>query len=368
MLRIVMTCVAAALVFGLMGCAGTPDEQMKGSVAGLEVVRTFPSEMPPGNLAIGPDGRMFISVHAFYGEPPAHVVELLEDGKTRPYPSVAWARKATSSGGPGMNGVLGVQVDSLGVLWILDGQSPERPGRLIGWDTRTESLFKEIVLTPPATTADSFLNDLAIDRASGAVYIADSAGAVIVVDIESGRARRVLDGHRSTTPEDIDMIVEGGLVTLAGAPARVGINPITIDAEGRFLYFGPMSGTSLYRVSTKDLRDSGLSAEALASRVERYGDKPLSDGSTVDGAGNVYITAVADNAIGVVGASGRYRTLFEGAELAWPDGFAVGADGMIYVTVNALHRSPALNGGKRGADFTFKIMRFAPLSPAVQGR
>ncbi|MEL6715213.1 MAG: L-dopachrome tautomerase-related protein, partial [Planctomycetota bacterium] len=90
----------------------------------------------------------------------------------------------------------------------------------------------EVVLTPPATTPDSFLNDLAVDRTTDTVYVADSAGAVIVVDIASGSARRVLDGHVSTVPEDVDLVVAGRVLELGGAPARVGINPITLDAGG----------------------------------------------------------------------------------------------------------------------------------------
>ncbi|MEL6907239.1 MAG: L-dopachrome tautomerase-related protein, partial [Planctomycetota bacterium] len=277
---------AGLLLLGAFACAaphGSGGTDAVELLPGLEVVRAFDASMPPGNLAIAPGGRMFMSVHAFYGEPEEHVVELLEGGGTRPYPSADWARPATAASGPGMNGVLGVRVDAEGVLWMLDGQSAERPGRLLGWDTRAEQLFAEIVLSPPATTADSFLNDLAVDRRTGTVYVADSAGAVIFVDIASGSARRVLDGHVSTVPEDVDLVVAGRVLELGGAPARVGINPITLDAGGDSLYFGPMSGTSLYRVDTSDLRDATLSAAELGSRVFRYGDKPLSDGSTVDG-------------------------------------------------------------------------------------
>ncbi len=65
-----------------------------------------------------------------------------------------------------------------------------------------------------------------------------------------------------------------------------------------------MTGTSMYRVRTRDLLDESLDESSLRARVERYGDKPLSDGSTVDSAGNVYITAIADDAIGVTRSDG----------------------------------------------------------------
>ena len=48
---------------------------------GIETYLDFDKSMPPGNLAIGPDGRMFMSVHEFYG-PELRVVEVMKDGTT----------------------------------------------------------------------------------------------------------------------------------------------------------------------------------------------------------------------------------------------------------------------------------------------
>ncbi|MEL6428596.1 MAG: hypothetical protein AAFR54_05410, partial [Planctomycetota bacterium] len=62
------------------------------------------------------------------------------------------------------------------------------------------------------------------------------------------------------------------------------------------------------------------------------------------------------------------RTLFQHPGLAWPDGFSVGADGWIYVTVNALHESPALGGGPDTDGAAFRILRFQPLAEAFPGR
>ena len=64
---------------------------------GLETYLEFPKDMPPGNLAIGPDGRMFMSVHEFYG-PELRVVEVMPDGSTKPYPSETWARAPQDDG------------------------------------------------------------------------------------------------------------------------------------------------------------------------------------------------------------------------------------------------------------------------------
>ncbi len=340
------------------------------AVAEIETVATFERDTPPGNIAIGPDGRIFMSLHEFYG-PATRVVEVLDGGATKPYPTPEWAG-APVGDGPGLKGVLGLNVDREGVLWLLDGAAEGRVGRLVAWDTKAEQLHRIIYLGAPISRPDSFLNDLAIDRENEAVYVTDTASAktsaLIVVDLKTGRARRVLEGSAFTRPEDVDMVIDERVITLGDAPARIGANPITVDPTNEWVYFAPMSGTAMYRVRTADLLDEDLTAAELEARVERYGDKPISDGSAVDTGGNVYITAITEDAIGVVRPDGSYETLYQDDAYSWPDGFAIGADGKIYVTINELHRSPPLNGGEDGSLGEFKLLRFDPLAPAVQGR
>ena len=341
------------------------------SAAELETYATFDKSTPPGNLAIGPDGRMFMSVHGFYG-PDLRVVEVNPDGSVTPYPSLEWASAPTGTG-PGLNGVLGLRTDRSGILWMLDGQGDGQTGRVVGWDTKTESLHRIFYIGQPAAKPTSFLNDLAVDRDHGAIYISDTGdgenSAIIVLDLKTGQARRVLEGSRYTVPENVDMVIDGRTITLGGNPAKIGINPISVDPSNRWVYFAPMSGTSMYRVRTNDLLDTSLSDADLESRVERYGDKPISDGSTVDAAGNVYITAMADNGIGVTKTDGTFEMLFQSdADLPWPDGFSMGVDGYVYATVNELHRSPVLNNGQDGSTGIFKIVRFKGLGDVISGR
>ena len=336
-----------------------------------EVYLEFPKDTPPGNLAIGPDGRMFMSVHEFYG-PELRVVEVMPDGTTKAYPTDDWAR-APSEDGDGLNGVLGLRVDREGILWMLDGQGENQTGRVVGWNTKTEELHAIYYIGQPTARPFSFLNDLAVDREHEAIYISDTANhvdsAIIVIDMDTGRARRVLESTAFTAAEDTPMIIDGKEILLGGNPAKIGVNPISVDPTNTWVYFAPMTASSMYRVRTTDLLDEGLSDGELAGRVERYGDKPISDGSTVDAAGNVYITAMTDNAIGVTKPDGSYEVLFQSdADLPWPDGFAMGVDGHVYATINELHRSPVLNGGEDASLGTYRIVRFPALGTGISGR
>lgn len=341
------------------------------TAAELETYLEFEKAMPPGNLAIGPDGRMFMSVHEFYG-PELRVVEVMPDGSTKPYPTEDWAR-APNDDADGLNGVLGLRADRDGILWMLDGQGENQTGRVVGWDTNTETLHAIHYIGAPVARPTSFLNDLAVDRDHGAIYISDTGdgqnSAIIVVDLDTGRARRVLEGSQYTIPEDTPMVIDGREITLGGNPAKIGINPITVDPTNTWVYFAPMTASAMYRIPTAALLDESLSDAELEAQVERYGDKPISDGSTVDTGGNVYITAMTDNALGVTKPDGTYEVLFQSDdELPWPDGFSIGADGYVYATINELHRSPVLNNGEDASKGIYKIVRFKSLSDAVSGR
>ena len=246
-----------------------------------------------------------------------------------------------------------------------------RPNRILDvWleysnrETRTYHL-------PCQTSVDenSFLNDLAIDLTHNAIYIADTGTAsILVVDLKTGSVRRTLSSSAQTKPEDNDMIIDGRVVTLNGQPSRIGINPITIDAKDEYVYFGAMSGTKDLPHQNKHLLNPDLTESALVKRIETYADKPFSDGITIDNAGNVYITAITQDAIGVSKPDGTYEKIFERDDLSWPDGFAVGPDNFIYVTINELHRSPVLNNDVNATQGEFKVIRFKALSQAEVGR
>lgn len=334
------------------------------------LVASLSEDFPPGNIAISPEGRIFFSVHEFYGRP-QKVVELKNDGSIQPYPNADWS-SAPAIGKQGLNGVLGLNVDQRGILWLLDGATPTSNARLVAWNTRTEALHRVIYLGFPVTSAASFVNDLAIDYSNNAIYITDVAtpetAALIVVDLSTGEAKRVLEGSQFTRPEDIDMVINDRVVTLGEQPARIGVNPITISPDNKRVYFGSMNGETLYRVETKYLADLSLDASTLDKRVERYGSKPISDGITIDDAGNVYVTSITDNSIGVTKPDGSYEPLFRDERFSWPDGFAIGPNNQVYFTVNELHKSPPLNTGKNETTGKFAIYRFTSLAEATVGR
>lgn len=341
----------------------------------LEVVAELPEDVEVGNVAVTGPGRIFASVHTFYGGP-IRAVEILNQEEWQIYPDEDWGDEPEDRGSEwaGLNNTLGIQSNGSQLLWFLDNPAMDFPtGRLVGWDTEADQLHQVIYLPQPVITETPFLNDLAVDPKHEAIYISDTAAgsqaALIVVDLKTGLARRVLQGHESVISEDIDMVIDDRTITLNGEPVRIGVNPITIDPAYEWVYYGAMNGTQIYRIRTRDLLDQSLSDEELGERVEPYAEKPISDGITIDGAGHVYITDITANAIGVTDPEAGYRVLFQDDDLlSWPDGMAVGPDDFIYVTVNQLHRSPPLNEGEDGSEPPYLILRFPALSPSSVGR
>lgn len=312
----------------------------------LKAVVNLAAGLAPGNIAAAPDGKLYFSLHQFYA-PEMRVAVL--DGAPQPFAEGA------------VDSVLGIRVDDRGLVWMLDnGMRNKTPRKLVSWDPKTQKVERTIELTS-VTYADSFLNDLAVDRTHDAIYIADPAGgknaAIIVVDLATNKAKRVLEGDVSVIPGTDDLVIDGRKLD-----AHVGVNPIALDSFDEWLYFGPMHATTLYRARTADLR-------AGTAKPEPYARRPITDGISMDASGNIYLGDLANNAIGVIKASDRsYDILVRDPRLSWVDAFSYGVDGYYYVVTNQLHLSAPLNGGKDASVPPYIIWKFKPLAPGRVGR
>lgn len=367
----------AASVAACGGAARAAGEGTTGTAGGtvapaapLALTTVVETMQPPGNLTILPDGRRIMSLHQYYN-PVRELAELDANGAVLRYPAQGEGTLTT-----GLVSVLGVRSDTAGVLHILDnGMSGKAPPRLVLWDARANRLVRTIDLRA-VTDTNSFINDLAFDYRRNHVYVSDPAGgpnaAIIVVDMASGAARRVLQGDPSTVPEPLEFAVEGMTPTRKKPDGtverpRIGVDGIGIDYANEWVYFAPLHGRTMYRIRAAELADPAMAA-GLGARVERYAAKPPSDGIVLDEAGNIYLGDLPNNAFGVIGTDRRYRELARGPELSWVDDFEFAPDGSLHVVTTQLHRSPVLNAGQRAVRAPFRIFRVQPLAPGRQGR
>ena len=330
----------------------------------LEVVANL--EMPPGNVAVTPEGRVFFTYFAA-ANPRRPIVNEIVDGRVVPFPSDAAGQR--DIGEP-----LSIRVDAHGRLWSLH-PGALGDGRLTAWDIASGRKLAEYDLPREVAGVGSFLNDFVFDPSGKTVFIADTKipgqivdplhlwakPALVVLDLETGTSRRLLEGHPSVANGGHDLHVEGR----GEPPLQVnGVDSIAIDSTGEWLYYKAVNSGTLYRVRAADLRDRTLSSAELAARVEDAGDATASDGVLFDANDRLYLGDMEHSAIVRRERDGSLTTLYKDpAKLRWPDGFSTGPDGTIYVTASSLMdvflRLPH-DIERRGP---YQIYRFKPCVP-----
>lgn len=327
-------------------------------------------DFPPGNVAVSATGRIFFTLHPD-GRPPTNVMELV-DGVPVPYPSAEFQRPAIDL--PYFQTVLALRIDRQDRLWTLDhGEFGSGHPRLVAFDLATDEVVHEYEFPPSIAGGGSMLNDLQVSPDGATIYIAETSPllhrpALVVYDVEKRESRRLLHKHESVLPRNyVIRTREREMIIFGIYNMRIGVDSIALDKQGEWLYYGPVSGDRLYRIRTADLRDSTLSPQELASRVEDFAAKTLSDGLTMDNAGNVYLSDMEHNAVVLVKRDGSLQTLLKDERLRWPDGFSFGPDGWLYIACSSLQHILFKGGDSRRAHAPYQIFRVRPGYEGVPG-
>ncbi len=345
-----------------------------------EIFASLPEAV--GNVTFTPDNRVIYSHHPFFS-PDIRVAELNSDRESfKPFPNADWntPREGTDRY---FDSVLGLRGDENGTIWILDmGQRTGLVPKIVGWNTKTNQLERIYYLPAPASRPESQHNDFVVDPKHGVFIIADegigpggdgTTAALVVVDMKTGATRRLLQGHVSTLPEEVSIVVDGKELTVpddngAQVPIRVGADGIAADKNFEWLYYGPLSGSAIYRVRISDLLNEALPEAELGERVERYADKPNNGGLSIDQDGNLYLTEVESNDVGIIPFDTReYRRYAEATDLSWPDGVSYAPDGYMYVSAAQIPKAALFNDGKGLNAPPYLIYRFKPEAPGRVG-
>ncbi len=334
----------------------------------LEEVAAFPNQQVTG-VAVSQEGRVFVNFPFWSDKHSISVAEVSKDGKPKAFPNESWNRK---DGPPDKRWVCvqSVFVDDANTLWVLDPASPKMEGvvkggpKLVKINLGDNSVTDVISFDESIAPKDSYLNDVRIDTKSGHAFITDSgAKALVVVDLKTRKSRRLLENQPSTTAEKVELVVDG--IKLIDPKTKktpeIHADGIALDLEKGTLYFRPMTGHSVYKVSTADLKNPDFSSEALAAKVTKLLETPASDGMLEGPEGWIYNAAFEKNAIVRFDPEGKMQTVIQDAALQWPDSLSWGPDGELYITTSQIHRMPKFNQGEDKQKGPFMVYRLRGL-------
>ena len=368
LLFLIIVLLTAAAVLWVRHGGGDSYPDMTGipqlHAAALEEVLTYPE--PVGNVAVSSTGRVFFTVHP---ESRPRGNKLLEyvDGASIPYPSLRQQNELFDT-------PLGIAIDRYDRLWVIDhGNHGLRPARIVAIDLDTGKVLRDQRLDETIAPVGSLLQDLQVSADGRTIVIADASfwrksPALVVYDVETGEAWRVLEGHPSVSAENFLIQTDGRTMQFLGGivALRGGVDGIALGPE--WLYYAALNGSGLYRIPLQDLLHRQLPASQLATKIERHSNKPLSDGLSIDTDGSVYVTDVEHSAIFKVSPDGRLTTLIQSPRMRWPDALSFGPDGYLYVADSALPELILKSDQHIRAQGPYRIFRFQTGSPGTPGQ
>nr|WP_244639611.1 major royal jelly family protein [Aureimonas endophytica] len=338
------------------GAAALAQEKAASS-ATIEKVADFPHQVT--GVTVAEDGRIFVNFPRWTEDSPVSVAELGKDGALKPYPDNDWnawrnAKKDEMTPQQHFVCVQSVVADGRGSLWVLDPAAPAQgyvvPGgpKLVKIDLKTNAVAKTIAFDELAAPQGSYLNDVRFSPDGRHAFITDSGakGAILVVDLDKGSARRVLDGDPSTQVEKGVQVKADGKVLRRpdGRGVEFSADGIALSKDGEFLYWQAIKGNTLYRVPAKELAERAAAGRDAADLVQRFGVNGPADGLIIGRqSGHMYVSAPEENAVKIrdlgEGPEGKPRLLVKDERLRWPDTFGEGPDGTIYVTSSHIQDS-----------------------------
>jgi sugar lactone lactonase YvrE len=341
-----------------------------GYAAELQEVASFDNQQVTGVGVSQKSGRVFVNFPLWSDDHFLSVAEIV-DGKPRAFPDEEWNKPGPA--GSHFVCVQSVVVDDQDNLWIVDPAAPKMQEivkggpKLVKVDLRANKVTQTIPFGEDVAPAKCYLNDVRIDTDAGKAFLTDSGkGAIVVVDLKSGKARRLLDGHKSTQPESgVKLSVDGKqlLDQQKKSPPQIASDGIALDTKNGYLYYHALTGHTLYRIKTAYLTDEKLSEKDLEAKVETVAQTPAPDGMLEGPDGSVYLTDLEGGAIVKWNAqSKQIEPVIADKRLLWPDTLSWGPNGALYVTASQIENMPRFNGGKSTRTEPYKLWKVTGLT------
>jgi sugar lactone lactonase YvrE len=334
----------------------------------LQAVATFDHQVT--GVTVAQDGRIFVNFPRWTEDSPISVAELFPDGAIKPYPDEQWnawrnERMAELAADKHFVCVQSVFADQRGSLWIVDPAAPnaektvKNGPKIVEIDLSANRVKRIFQIGVEIAGAASYLNDIRIAPDGRYAYLTDSGspGGLVVLNIESGQAWRVLSDDPSTQFEPSVTVETDGrpLRRPDGRQPLFNADSLALSKDGKLLYWQALTGKTLYRIETSAIQTPEAAA---AARPETVATTEPVDGLWTGESDEIYLSSIADNAVKILNpANGSVRLLLADSRLRWPDTFSQGPDGAIFVTASHIQDSPWFHTSWTDKKFTlFKFM------------
>jgi sugar lactone lactonase YvrE len=313
-------------------------------------------------VTVADDGRIFVCFPRIEGEKGISIAEIKKDGSIEPYPDANW--NSWQPGNPTDHQF--VRTNSLrigpdGNLWVVDTGAPKMgekslsgASKLVVIDIDKNAVIRKIPLDG-VMKENSFIDDLRIYGST--IYLTDAGQpGIVVMDLQSGKGRRVLEGDKSTT-DAIPMIAEGkAMRTQDNKEVLIHADQLEVSPDGKYLYFQPASGP-LSRIECRYLQDISLPAAQLSARVEHWFTTPTTGGTAIDAQGNIYVSDINNSRILKISPEGKESVILQDSRLIWCDALWIDKEGYLYMPVGELNRSALFQKGKSTIQFPVHIYK-----------
>jgi sugar lactone lactonase YvrE len=334
----------------------------------LQSVATFEHQVT--GVTVAPDGRIFVNFPRWTEDTPVSVAELMPDGSTKPYPDEEWnawrnARMSEVSPDDHFVCVQSVVADRRGSLWVVDPAAPNAEKtvkggpKIVEIDLTSNNVKRIFPIGADVAGPASYLNDIRIAPDGRFAYLTDSGspGGLVVLDLATGQAWRVLSDDRSTQFDPSVTVMTDGqpLRRPDGRQPLFNADSLALSKDGRTLFWQALTGKTLYRIPTSSIQSAAAAGQA---RPEKVATTEPVDGLWTGENDEIYLSSIANNAVKVFNpADGSVRQLLRDSRLRWPDTFSQGPDGAIYVTASHIQDSPWFHMAWTDKNFTlFKFM------------
>jgi sugar lactone lactonase YvrE len=353
-IMILATCISVTEAAGKKSKVAAPKKNI--------LVEVAQSKRQWTGVAVSKEGRIFVNYPRWSNDVPVSVAEL-KGNQVIPYPDGSWNQwKAGQYPKKQWVCVQSVYVDGKNNLWVLDPASPHMKGvvadgpKLVKFDLNTNMPMQTYSFDRTVAPEKSYLNDVRIDLQHNIAYITDSGlGAIVVLNLADGTARRLLADHPSTKAEDTKIVINGQTWERDGKNPKINSDGIALDPRNQTLYYQALTGRTLYSVPVAALLDKKLTPEQLGQKVTKVTPNVVVDGIEFGVDGKLYLSSIEDYSIKRLALpSKRIEGVMNDARLVWPDSFARGSGSSMYVTTSQIHLGPNPASPYRVFKFTAK--------------